>query len=183
MKRARKPKADRHKKTHAGGVATRHVTPARQTRQRKKAARPAGPILGGPEQAQAAFLDAFAELGTVTHAAAAAGIDRQTHYNWLESDPEGYGKRFEEAKARAIDKLEREATRRAVEGVDEPVFWQGMQVSTVRKYSDTLLIFLLKGAKPEKYRERYEHSGPNGGPIQTAVTFYLPDNGRACREG
>ena len=32
-------------------------------------------------------------------------------------------------------------------------------------YSDTLLIFLLKGLRPQKYRERYEHTGANGGPI------------------
>lgn len=36
----------------------------------------------------------------------------------------------------------------------------------VREYSDTLAIFLLKAHKPEKYRERHEHTGPNGGPIQ-----------------
>jgi hypothetical protein len=39
------------------------------------------------------------------------------------------------------------------------VFYQGQQFATVRKYSDTLLIFLLKGRKPERYRERVEHSG------------------------
>ena len=49
--------------------------------------------------------------------------------------------------------LEDEATRRAAEGVDEPVFHQGAQVGTIRKYSDTLAIFLLKGAMPEKYRD------------------------------
>lgn len=31
-----------------------------------------------------------------------------------------------------------------------------MAVDTVRKYSDTLTIFLLKGAMPEKYRERQD---------------------------
>ena len=30
------------------------------------------------------------------------------------------------------------------------------QVGTVREYSDTLLIFLLKGWKPEKYKDRRE---------------------------
>ena len=54
----------------------------------------------------------------------------------------------------AADLLEEEARRRAHDGVDEPVWFQGVQCGTVRKYSDTLLIFLLKGAKPDKYRER-----------------------------
>ena len=33
---------------------------------------------------------------------------------------------------------------------------KGQAGGTVREYSDTLLIFLLKGMKPEKYRERYQ---------------------------
>jgi hypothetical protein len=38
----------------------------------------------------------------------------------------------------------------------------------LREYSDTLLMFLLKGKRPELYRDRRvtaEMSGPNGGPI------------------
>lgn len=42
------------------------------------------------------------------------------------------------------------------------------RLATVRKYSDTLAIFLLKGANPEKFRERTsaEISGPGGKPIE-----------------
>ena len=127
---------------------------------------------------QARFLAAFAMLGTISHAALETGIDRQTHYNWLKADPEDYGKAYAEAEEMASDMLEREARRRAVDGVEEPVFYQGQVCGRVRKMSDTLLIFLLKGARPEKYRERFEHSGPGGGPIPTQVSFYIPDNGR-----
>ncbi len=52
------------------------------------------------------------------------------------------------------DRMEDEARRRAVDGVEESVFYQGEQVSTVRRYSDTLLIFMLKARRPETYRER-----------------------------
>ena len=41
------------------------------------------------------------------------------------------------------------------------MYYKGEVVGTIRKYSDTLLIFLLKGALPEVYRERYEISGGN----------------------
>ena len=99
-----------------------------------------------------AFLSAFSQVGTVTQAAAVAGISRESHRLWRQQDPE-YGKGFEEAKAMACDSLEGEALRRAKEGVEEPVFHQGQKVGTTRKYSDTLLIFLLKGAMPHKYRE------------------------------
>jgi len=107
-----------------------------------------------------AFLAAYAECGTITQAAEIAGIDRVTHYRWLKDDPE-YAKAFEEAHEKSVERLEQEARRRAVEGWEEPVFHKGKVVGKVRKYSDTLLIFLLKGAAPDKYRERVqtEHTG------------------------
>lgn len=42
----------------------------------------------------------------------------------------------------------------------------------MRKYSDTLAIFLLKAHAPEKYREntRMELTGANGGPVQISDT-------------
>jgi len=98
-----------------------------------------------------AFLTAYSEVGVVTHAADVAGVHRNAHYNWMD-DPE-YAKRFREAEKQACEVLEKEIRRRAVEGVDEPVFHKGEQCGTVRKYSDTLLIFAAKGAMPEKYRE------------------------------
>jgi len=118
------------------------------------------------EIAQAAFLEAFAECGTIRHAAKAAGIGRQTHYDWLEADPK-YADAFAEAEHEACEALEAEARRRAVEGVEQPVFQGGKKIGMIRKYSDTLLIFLLNGANPEKYRQRVwsEISGKNGEPL------------------
>jgi hypothetical protein len=49
--------------------------------------------------------------------------------------------------------LEDEARRRAYEGWEEPVWHKGVNCGTVRKFSDTLLIVLLKAHMPEKYRE------------------------------
>ena len=118
-----------------------------------------------------AFLAAFAEVGNITQAAEIAGCNRCMHYDWYEKS-EPYRQAFDEAEEKAADRLEQEARRRAVEGVSEPVFYQGEKVGTVQKYSDTLLIFLLKGVRPEKYRERYNHeiTGKNGQPIQVEVS-------------
>ncbi len=107
---------------------------------------------------QDAFLEEYKLCATITHAAKIALISRRRHYKWLESDPE-YAKAFEEAEIAATDSLVAEARRRATQGVEESVYYQGEVVGTIRKYSDTLLIFLLKGALPEVYRERYEISG------------------------
>lgn len=51
------------------------------------------------------------------------------------------------------DDLEVEMHRRAVEGVDEPVFYKGEVVGEVTKYSDTLAITLAKATRPEKFRD------------------------------
>jgi len=104
------------------------------------------------------FLANFALTGNVQEAAQAAGIGRRTHYDWLKSDP-AYEQAYQVASEDAADRMEREAYRRAVEGTDKPVYQGGHLVGTVREYSDVLLIFLLKGIRPEKFRERVEHSG------------------------
>ena len=38
----------------------------------------------------------------------------------------------------------------------------GQLVCRVRKYSDSLLMLLLKGKCPDTFRERFEHTGKNG---------------------
>lgn len=101
------------------------------------------------------FLAGFAEHGTVTAAAKMAGCGRRTVYDWLARDAE-FRAAFAEAEQQAVDSLEREAYRRALEGTDEPVYQGGKKVGVIRKYSDTLLIFLLKGNRPTKYRERVD---------------------------
>jgi len=113
-----------------------------------------------------AFLAAYALTGNIGEAAKAADIHRQTHNKWLEADPV-YAAAFVQAKEDAGDALETEARRRAVEGVEEPVFYKGDEVATVRKYSDVLLIFLLKGIRPDKFRDNRSVAltGANGGPI------------------
>lgn len=110
---------------------------------------------------RAAFLEALARTANVTEAAALAGIGRTAAYDWRHDDPV-FAAEWEAAVDEAADRMEREALRRAVEGVEKPVFGslgQGLgsgEVGRVREYSDTLLIFLLKAARPDKYRERQD---------------------------
>jgi len=108
-----------------------------------------------------AFLAAFAECGTITQAAKAAGMYRQRHFEWVKADP-AYADAFAHAEEEAIDGMEQEARRRAVDGIETNHYDKdGKLLFTDHKYSDLLLIFLLKGARPDKYRERsvIEHGG------------------------
>ena len=149
---------------------TRVATP-RPTRSRTAAAPrpPRTTCATRRAEQQAAFLAAYARIATVKDAAQAAGVGRRTHYDWLAADAT-YVERFEEARRDATDVLLREARRRAVVGVQEPVFYRGEAVGTVTKYSDVLLIFLLKGLLPQVFRDRVEHTGAHGEGIRVAST-------------
>lgn len=119
------------------------------------------------------FIETLAETCSVTKSAEAAGVSTRTAHRWRKDD-EAFGQAWDDALAVGADVLESEAVRRAHDGWDEPVYQQGKQVGIVRKFSDTLLIFLLKGAKPEKYKDRHELSGKVDAPN---VVVYLPAKG------
>lgn len=106
-----------------------------------------------------AFLHAYAEGSTIAKACDLAGVHRLTHYDWLKNDgPElaAYRAAFADARERRFEVLEQEARRRAVDGVESTYVGKDGQVYNEIKYSDTLLIFLMKGEHPEKYRDNYQ---------------------------
>ena len=127
----------------------------------KKAARKRAPAKKPSPSKQKAFLAAYAGCGNITDAARKAKCNRSSHYAWMENA--AYAETFAAAHKQACETLESEARRRAVSGVRKPVYYQGDVVGLVREYSDTLLIFLLKAALPEKYRDDYraELTNPN----------------------
>ena len=113
------------------------------------------------------FLRALLECGTISHAASLSFVDRPTVYRTMRAEP-GFKAAVEEAreigKGPRLDGLVEEADRRARDGVDEPVFYQGEVVATVRKYSDNLLMFLIKQADPS-YRESYRTAEDDGAKV------------------
>jgi hypothetical protein len=102
---------------------------------------------------QPVFIEALREFGHVGKACQAAMVSRQTAYVHRRAEPQ-FAKEWETAIDDAAFTLEDEAWRRARDGVDEPIVHQGMIIGTQKKYSDTLLIFLLKGIKPDKYADK-----------------------------
>lgn len=110
---------------------------------------------------QKAFLKTLSETGSVSTACRLAKIGRSTVYEWRDRS-EHFHTLWDDAISCAAATLEVEARRRAIEGVEEPVFQNGQQCGAVRKYSDSLLMFLLKHSMPEKYRDRVDISGGDG---------------------
>jgi len=105
---------------------------------------------------KALFIKELRSKGTVFHAAHVAGIARRTAYQWRSEDKK-FASEWDQAKEDNLDELEKSLFERAVHGVEKPVYQQGQLVGTIREYSDTAAIFMLKGGRPEKFRERFEH--------------------------
>lgn len=105
------------------------------------------------DKARATFLATLTHACNVTEACRAAGIGRQTAYKWREDDAE-FAEAWQAAVDEAVDKLEREAWRRGVEGIEKPVTYQGEITATYLEYSDRMLELLIKAHRPEKYVER-----------------------------
>lgn len=101
-------------------------------------------------EAREIFFKILGTYGTITHACEAAGVSRQCAYWHKKNDPE-FAADWEDAIRAAGDVLEREAFRRSVEGVKEPVFYMGDVCGHTLRYSDSLLTMLLKGARKDKY--------------------------------
>jgi len=118
------------------------------------------------------FLELYPEFGTVELTAAQVPISRGQVYDWIRSDPD-FASKIKElkpvAKGTYLGALEQEAHRRAVEGVLEPVFYKGELVEHVRKFSDVLLIVLLKANAPEKYIDRSAVDNKLSGEITLKV--------------
>jgi transposase-like protein len=99
-----------------------------------------------PEK-KAKFLSVLANGGSVTLAARAIGVARNNVYAWRNKD-EQFKADWDDAVEQGTDMLEDAAVERAIKGK-----------------SDTMIIFLLKSRRKEKYAERTEHTGKGGGPI------------------
>jgi len=100
------------------------------------------------------LLAAFCESGNFADACKLAGVSRMTVWRRRQADPE-FDSAFIEAKELAVQTLEEIAYDRA------------------RAKSDLLMMFLLKAARPEMYREkyRYEHTGSDGKGIEICVSY------------
>lgn len=105
------------------------------------------------DRARDRFIQKLAETCNVSEACRFAAIGRTTAYEMRDSEPE-FAAAWKDAEDEAADKLEREAWRRAVEGTDKPVTFQGEITATYKEYSDRMLELLLKAHRPERYVER-----------------------------
>ncbi len=112
------------------------------------------PEKGAPRW-RAKFLEALASSGNVLVSCRVSGVKRRNAYKHRDRFP-AFRRAWDEAIEESTDALEAEARRRGTKGVDKPIYYKGVKIDTVKEYSDTLLIFLLKAHRPEKFRDNYD---------------------------
>lgn len=109
------------------------------------------------------FLARLREGFSILAACEASGLNRRVAYRHRETDPE-FASAWDEALEEGTDRLEDEARRRAVDGVEKVVVSAGAIVEIldpetgcksplmVTTYSDRLLVKLLEARRPAKFR-------------------------------
>lgn len=130
------------------------------------------------------FLTVLRATANATKAAASVNVSRRTAYDHRQADAE-FAVAWGDAVEEATDALEAEARRRALEGWEEPVFYQGSECGYVRKYSDRMLELMLGGYRNRFRTKAVELSGPDGAPIATSleVHFVKPEDAGGSDSG
>lgn len=89
--------------------------------------------------------------GSMQKAADSIGVPIASVRLALSADPALWGAAESAIRSCRVAILEDEAMRRAVDGVEEPVYQAGQLVGTKRVYSDSLLKLMLQAADPARY--------------------------------
>lgn len=105
------------------------------------------------------FFEALDKGATIGEAAKIAGYSRRSVYDYAADDP-SFSQALDDAKMDIVERLEKEADKRAMDGVTDfksiKVSKEQYKVVPVVRYSDSLLMFRLKALAPEKYRDNYK---------------------------
>lgn len=98
------------------------------------------------------FLEAVRRTGLIVQAARSAGTNSRRIKKECEDDKE-FGVDFQEALMDYAESCQKELHRRAIDGVTEDVYFQGVVCGQKQNYSDALLTTLVKAKSPE-FREK-----------------------------
>jgi hypothetical protein len=101
-------------------------------------------------------------------------VSRDTAYEHRKADRE-FARQWEEAQEHALDLLHARVWQRSLEGDLEPVFFMGVPVAYIRKFSDKLQIELLRAWRPD----RFKTAGVNVNVATRGDVFLLTEEPRA----
>lgn len=105
------------------------------------------------------FLDELSECGSVSMAAARAGLNRTALYRERDRSKR-FAARWDKARDLGVERLQDDAMRRALHGDERPIFKGGEQVGSVHRHDTSLVKFLLQSYRPDIFGTRKDVSGP-----------------------
>lgn len=110
------------------------------------------------------FLEGVSRSNSITKVCAELNLSRVVVYA-MKAQDSVFKQRLFDAQTIGVDAWEDEAARRAFDGVERKVFHQGVQIDTIKEYSDSLAIAMLRGAKPERYALQTRNETVVGGSL------------------
>jgi hypothetical protein len=125
------------------------------------------------QEQREAFIATLADTRNVTVAAREAGIARRAAFALRTRDAD-FAADWLDAEEAASDLLEHEARKRAIEGIEEPVYYHGKEVGKVRRHSETLLLMFLRAERPEKFAEKGAEKGKGTGASPRGGVLVVP---------
>lgn len=102
-------------------------------------------------ESQRNFLSAYCQCGQIAKAARHAGINRGSHYLWLNNDAE-YEAAFATCRTSNISRIESGLVERLADGWDEPVYQNGELVGYKRKFDHGTSLRYLQSIAPETFK-------------------------------
>jgi hypothetical protein len=122
------------------------------------------------------ILDEVSKDANVIRACTACAVSRNAFYDKMRAEPEKWKDEYEKAVDLGTDALIDEGRRRAHQGVRKAIYYNGEIVGFERVYSDSLLMFLVKGRRHE-YRDRMIDI-PKEGKFSLTINTEGKDDGR-----
>lgn len=101
------------------------------------------------------FLAELCRHGLIHTAARAVGTTPRQVSKYREGN-ETFEEYVQQALEESNDILELEARRRAVDGIEKGVYYQGVQVATETVYSDSLLVKMLEAKRKQEFSSRIQ---------------------------
>jgi hypothetical protein len=115
------------------------------------------------------MLDALKlSAGRVSDAAEIIGIARQTHYKWMDADPE-YKQAVADVDESMIDWVESKLFQLIDGPTREVMTEEGIQQMKDAPTPSAVIFYLKTKGKKRGYVERQEISGPDEGPVQIII--------------
>lgn len=127
------------------------------------------------------YLEAL-QLHGMEHTAAITARTTPRAVRSLCEKHEEFAYAVEAALEASADKVEAEVRRRAIDGIEKGVYYQGDKVATELQYSDGLLLALAKAKRRREFGDKAEISGPGGTPLTVHIRTFTPPDVAAANQ-